>query len=133
MNGRIKVRIIKNNKGFTIIELITVMIVISILAAILVPGLINNIGKQHKKECKTNQKAIVLELKSERIKNPEAEMEDVLPAILERTNIKCTGGGTYTAQDKDTVACSLLEHGSETAVEEDIKDYNNIIPKPSTP
>ncbi|HIW22110.1 MAG TPA: type II secretion system GspH family protein [Candidatus Dorea intestinavium] len=133
MKTNTKIQIIKQNNGFTIIELITVMVVISILAAILLPGILNNIGKQHKKECITNQKAIILELKSKRIENPQITMEEALPEILEKTKIKCKGGGTYTAVDKDSVACSVKEHGSETAVEEDVKNYDTPITKPTTP
>lgn len=122
----------EKQNGFTIIELMTVMVVLAILAAIIVPGFISYIDKQKTKECKSNQNSLVLYLKSERIKDPETSMQEVIDNYED--TLSCPSGGVYTQTDKDTVSCNHSGHGSASATaEETSPDYKEKVDRPKLP
>lgn len=49
-----------NNKGFTLVELIVVLVILAILAAILVPALLGYIDKARQKQVTTNAEAALV-------------------------------------------------------------------------
>lgn len=79
----------KKVKGFTLIELIVVIAIIAVLAAILIPNLMNWVGKSSLRTANTNAKAV-------------ATNSATILAELETAGVYLSGGGsgTYTAELK---------------------------------
>lgn len=98
-------------KGFTLVEIVVVMVVVGILAAITVPSLAKYIDDGKKRDCEINRKALLARLESDRALNPGAVMAGVL---AENTDISCPSGGKYSAPDDNTVECSV--HGKDSAL-----------------
>lgn len=98
-------------KGFTLVEIVVVMVVVGILAAITVPSLAKYIDDGKKRECEINRKALLARLESDRALNPGGAMAEVL---AENTDISCPSGGVYRAPDADTVECSV--HGKDSSI-----------------
>lgn len=98
-------------KGFTLVEIIVVMVVVGILAAITVPSLAKYIDDGKKRDCEINRKALLARLESDRALNPGVTMADVL---AENTDISCPSGGEYSAPDGNTVECGV--HGKDRSV-----------------
>lgn len=98
-------------KGFTMVEIIVVMVVVGILAAITVPSLGKYIDNGKKRDCEINRKALLARLESDRALAPGVTMAEVL---AENTDISCPSGGVYSAPDDNTVECSV--HGKDSAL-----------------
>ena len=98
-------------KGFTLVEIVVVMVVVGILAAITVPSLAKYIDDGKKRDCEINRKALLARLESDRALNPGAVMAGVLAG---NTDISCPSGGVYRAPDDNTVECSV--HGKDSAL-----------------
>lgn len=98
-------------KGFTLVEIIVVMVVVGILAAITVPSLGKYIDNGKKRDCEINRKALLARLESDRALAPGVTMAEVL---AENTDISCPSGGVYSAPDDNTVECSV--HGKDSAL-----------------
>ncbi len=98
-------------KGFTLVEIIVVMVVVGILAAITVPSLGKYIDNGKKGDCDINRKALLARLESDRALAPGVTMAKVL---AENTDISCPSGGVYRASDDNTVECSV--HGKDSAL-----------------
>lgn len=80
----------KKVKGFTLIELIVVIAIIAVLAAILIPNLMNWVGKSSLRTANTNAKAV-------------ATNSATILAELETAGVYLSsngGSGTYTAELK---------------------------------
>lgn len=105
-----------DKKGFTLIEMIVVITVIGVLAAIGIPSLMAYIDKGKASDCGINRKALVLKLEAERAQTPGATMEEI---IKKNAEIQCPSGGIYTAIDKDTVKCSHPGHGQDGTIWEE--------------
>ena len=110
-----------DKKGFTLIEMIVVITVIGVLAAIAVPSLMAYIDKGKASDCEINRKALVLKLEAERAQAPGASMEEI---IKNNPEIQCPAGGIYTAVDKDTVKCSYPGHGQDGTFHEEGETQN---------
>lgn len=92
-----------DNFGFTLTEIIVVMAIISILAAIMVPSVTRYIDESKAKECEINRKSLVALLDSARAQNPDTTMFDIIKA---NPDISCPSTSeTYEATDKDTIKC----------------------------
>ncbi|MCP1110955.1 prepilin-type N-terminal cleavage/methylation domain-containing protein [Ohessyouella blattaphilus] len=105
-----------NKKGFTLVELVVVIAIIAILAAVTVPSFNGYLKRQKAEECRTQQKALVLHLKSERLRDPSMTMEKVIDKY--KSELYCSDGGDYSAPDNNTVCCSKEGHGETSGVED---------------
>lgn len=107
----------KDKRGFTLIELIIVLSILSIISTIAVPRYSNIIRRQKEKACIVSRKHIIDTYHNYKLIYPQLEFNDFMDSdninrylkinVIEG-NIKCPGGGTYTVEGNKLI-CSI--HG----------------------
>ena len=91
----------RNDKGFTLVELIVVLVILAILAAILVPALLGYIDRAREKQVTTNAEAALVAAQGKMAaayktyKNPDTEVNKF--EINKLTNIDDTYNASYFA------------------------------------
>lgn len=111
----------RNTNGFTLIEMIVVLVIIALLAAIILPSFGAYVDSAKAKECATNRRALMLRLNSAMAGDPSRQWTvDMLNGYYatdaELKEITCPSGGTYivkpTAPGSSTydIACNKLDH-----------------------
>ncbi|MDD4796324.1 MAG: prepilin-type N-terminal cleavage/methylation domain-containing protein [Eubacteriales bacterium] len=103
----------KNRRGFTLIELIVVVAILSILASVSVPSVNGYIGKSQAEVCRTNRLALQRYYQYIQILYPESTLSDILAGnydnVIGTTSlIQCPAGGSYSIEEGHVV-CSA--HG----------------------
>lgn len=110
----------KNKKGFTLVETIVVLVILTILAAILVPSLVGWINRANELTCQVNRSQIISHYRRvqalEYAEGVDVKLSDVLAGEYEVcaddvAGLTCPSGGTYTVDDEnETILCSI--HGA---------------------
>src|SRR5947209_6293899 len=108
-----------NARGFTIIEMLAVILIIAALMAAAMPGFISAMAEGQHKECRANMKAIANAQREYKLK--DAGVVGHIPtyastlAILQTkvpVNVQCPTTGTYTLSSTDSFANNVTVHCS---------------------
>ena len=116
-----KIRKMKNQKGFTLVELIVVLVILAILAALLVPALTGYIDKANKEKVIATTRMVVMAAQTEASEKYGLKasgelsagitlsMEDVSGTIT----IKPEAAGTTPAGEKDGINITAIAELAE--------------------
>ncbi len=111
----------RREDGYTLVELITVIVILGIIASIAVPKFIDVSSEAKASQCQANQAAIEVAAALAYARNA-SNGNAVFPAWTDFTANpsdyfatgvvpSCPAGGTYTySQENGTVTCSIAEH-----------------------
>lgn len=112
----------KNERGFTIMELLVVIVIIGVLAAIGVPAYNNMTTRARIAACQANQRTLQAGVgmyfadqggypASIAALEGNASGTPPIPAYIDNaTTFKCPSGGTYSLDENHKVVCSEATH-----------------------
>ena len=134
-------------KGFTLMELIATMAILSILALIIIPNFLQYIPEAGTVQCQSNKEAILLKYEYA-IQRDNRKMHDNLygdneqgyqrleaiqTSVLEEMTkqVHCSKDGVYSIEDESTINISLIRvqcsKHDDDAISEESKMYNEIV------
>jgi len=110
----ILIKKLQNIFGFTIIEIIVTLAIISILAASIIPSCISYIDKTNEKTCQISRDWLMTHYHSYKNLMPNASYDHFLAAENFGSDVSCPSGGIYKydielATGKERIQCSI--HG----------------------
>ncbi|MCW3095487.1 MAG: hypothetical protein JWL77_1105 [Chthonomonadaceae bacterium] len=93
----------RRRKGFTIVEMLTVMLIMSILMSVALPLYLNAVDDARKKTCRQNMATIGNAMMAARVKSRSADFAALITGGVTTTNLPdlssipfCPNGGAYT-------------------------------------
>lgn len=116
-------------KGFTLVELIVTLAIVSILASIAIPAGLGFIDKKREDECRNNRAALLSYYHAACIDQQGLTLDEWFTNQVQGTNmpdnvpesyekylnkakgIHCPSGGTYEVRNKNEIYC--LAHGTD--------------------
>jgi len=107
-----------NNRGLTLVELLAVIVILGIIAAIAVPSVIHLLEKSKEDVCLANltelKRQYELKLELESIEHTDLVFKKYL---LENNDYICPSGGEISYED-GVVNCSIHSHSDEDPKDE---------------
>ncbi|MGD9474406.1 MAG: prepilin-type N-terminal cleavage/methylation domain-containing protein [Eubacteriaceae bacterium] len=105
----------KNERGFTLVEIIVVLVVLAVLAAFVLPTMLGFTGHAEESLCDTERKEIVKYFELNARIHPELTIDEFIEENYGQMDSLCPAGGTYYAysyfEDEETavavVYCSV--------------------------
>jgi competence protein ComGC len=99
---------VKNEQGFTLIEMLIVMLVLSVLLIITVPNVMKNQEAVNSKGCDAYVKMVEGQVQAYKLKEGSMpSMENLISSGFLKEDVKCPEGKTAVIADDGTV--SLLD------------------------
>ncbi len=104
---------LRNQRGFTLVELMIVIVIIGVLAAIAVPAYSSYVSKAQERTCEANRRTISTAATmyhiDENDKEYATDIDDLKDYLDNFDSLKCPAGGTYMlASDSSfNVTCSV--------------------------
>ena len=93
----------RNRRGFTMIELLTVVLIISILMTVATPLYLNAVDDSRKKICRSNMQTISNAVMAARVKSATADFSALITGGVSTVNLPdlssvpvCPNGGAYS-------------------------------------
>jgi prepilin-type N-terminal cleavage/methylation domain-containing protein len=93
----------RRRKGFTVVELLTVVLIISILMSVALPMYLNAIDDARKKTCRQNMETIGNAMMAARVKSRSADFSALIAGGVTTINLPdlssapfCPNGGAYS-------------------------------------
>ncbi len=93
----------KNRKGFTLVELLTAVLVLSVLMTVAAPLYLNSLDDARKKTCRTNMLTIANAAMAARVKGGASDFGALITAGVTSANLPdlttvpvCPNGGVYS-------------------------------------
>lgn len=139
-----KIRKMKNQKGFTLVELIVVLVILAILAALLVPALTGYIDKANKEKVTAETRMVVMAAQTEAsevyatVDQPDAtKMKTALEKKIEDIKNLAEVKGTWTVTVDGAGKISKVVYGNGAwlctyrAEEESVTDGTNTTKYPA--
>ena len=104
-----KIRKMKNQKGFTLVELIVVLVILAILAALLVPALTGYIDKANKEKVIATTRMVVMAAQTEASEKYGLKADGKLSDKIELKMNTTDGNVTLTPVKKGTVPAGEMD------------------------
>lgn len=104
---------LRNQKGFTLMELMIVIVIIGVLAAIGVPAYRNYIDNAKKQTCAANRRTLATAVglyMTENNGNVPDKVDDLEGYMTNADAVKCPAGGNYSIEDTGAVTCDADGH-----------------------
>lgn len=115
--------VMKNKNGFTLIEVILVIMIIGLLVSVLLPAYFLTIKKAEQALCLSFRKHVQLKVFEFELQSNKAISETDFTKTLIELKLECPEGGRYTLDINGEIQCS--EHSEEelTSVDYLVKDW----------
>jgi prepilin-type N-terminal cleavage/methylation domain-containing protein len=108
----------QKKKGFTLVELIVVLVILAILMALIFPALVKYIDKTHKKVCELNKAGLLRDLTMEEVYDwrKDSSYDAVkLQELSNQSEYKCAQAGPYQVSraGDGSIAIVCKEHDTD--------------------
>jgi type IV pilus assembly protein PilA len=110
----------RKRHGFSLVELLVVVLILSILMTVAVPMYLTTVHDSQRRVCRANMQVITHLEQAYRLKSPIQGYTSDINAVITDGNLqvppKCPEGGTYTVDTGPndagpiTVHCSIVDH-----------------------
>lgn len=102
---------LKGKKGFTLVELLVVLVIMAILAATVIPSMFGFVDKSKETLCQVNRQIIQRGWQYAKVFDPDMTLAEYFSSDDEyKDGAECPSGGVYTVSG-NFISCSI--HGSD--------------------